>query len=91
LRALAYHALGQRKESDDALAELIAKYRGIDEYLVARTYAFRNQPDEAFDSLDRAYAKHDDGLIETKIDPFLNNLHSDPRYAVLLKKLNLPN
>jgi TolB-like protein/DNA-binding winged helix-turn-helix (wHTH) protein/tetratricopeptide (TPR) repeat protein len=91
LRALAYHALGQRKESDDALTELIAKYQGIDEYLIARTYAFRNQHDEAFEWLDRAYAKHDDGLIETKIDPFLKSLHSDPRYAALLKKLNLPN
>ncbi len=91
LRALAYRELGQRKESDDALTELITKYQDIDEYIIARTYAFRNQSDEAFEWLDRAYAKHDDGLIETKIDPFLNNLHSDPRYAVLLKKLNLPN
>jgi tetratricopeptide (TPR) repeat protein len=91
LRALAYRELGQRKESDDALTELITKYQDIDEYIIARTYAFRNQSDEAFEWLDRAYAKHDDGLIETKIDPLLNNLHSDPRYAALLKKLNLPN
>ena len=47
--------------------------------------------DEAFQWLDRAYAAHDHGLIGTKVDPLLKNLHNDPRYTALLKKLNLPN
>jgi hypothetical protein len=34
--------------------------------------------------------KRDHGLIETKVDPLLKSLHNDPRYAVFLKKLNLP-
>jgi hypothetical protein len=29
-------------------------------------------------------------LILTKVDPLLKNLHGDPRYSALLKKLNLP-
>jgi TolB-like protein/DNA-binding winged helix-turn-helix (wHTH) protein len=91
LYAIAYHALGREKESDRALRELIAKYQAIDPYLVAEIYAFRNQSDEAFEWLDRAYAKHDDGLIFTKVDPLLKSLHNDPRFAALLKKLNLPN
>jgi TolB-like protein/DNA-binding winged helix-turn-helix (wHTH) protein/Tfp pilus assembly protein PilF len=91
LYAVAYYALGRRSESDTALTELISKYHGDDAYSIARVYAFRNQPDEAFAWLDRGYARHDDGLIQTKIDPLLNNLHNDPRYAALLKKLNFPN
>jgi TolB-like protein/DNA-binding winged helix-turn-helix (wHTH) protein len=91
LYAIAYHALGRKKESDAALKELIAKYQAIDPYLIAEIYAFRNQSDEAFEWLDRAYAKHDDGLIFTKVDPLLKSLHNDPRFAALLKKLNLPN
>jgi adenylate cyclase len=91
LHAVAYYALGQRKESDAALRELIAKYQGVDDYSIARVYAFRNQPDEAFEWLDRGYARHNDGLIQMKIDPLLKNLHRDPRYAALLTKLNLPN
>ncbi len=91
LYAIAYHALGREKESDTAVRELIAKYQAIDPYLIAETYAFRNQTDEAFEWLDRAYAKRDDGLIVTKVDPLLESLHNDPRYAALLKKLNLPN
>jgi hypothetical protein len=68
----------------------VAKYKNSDEFEVAKVYAFRNQPDEAFDWLDRAYAKQNDGLILVKVDPSLRNLRSDPRYAALLKKLNPP-
>ena len=90
LYAIAYHALGRKKESDAAMSELIAKYQAIDPYQIAEVYAFRSQSDEAFEWLDRAYARHDDGLIHTKVDPLLKSLHNDPRFAALLKKLNLP-
>ncbi|HXM68136.1 MAG TPA: hypothetical protein VN911_15495, partial [Candidatus Acidoferrum sp.] len=59
-------------------------------YVIAEVYAFRNQSDEAFDWLDRAYAQRNTGLIETKVDPFLKSLHKDPRYAAFLKKIHLP-
>jgi TolB-like protein/cytochrome c-type biogenesis protein CcmH/NrfG len=91
LHALAYFALEQRKESDTALSQLIAKDQKTAEYEIAEVYAFRNQLNEAFEWLDRAYVRHNDGLILAKIDPFLKNLHNDPRYAALLKKLNLSN
>jgi TolB-like protein/DNA-binding winged helix-turn-helix (wHTH) protein len=90
LYAIAYHALGQKKESDAALSELITKYQASNPYQIAEIYAFRNQSDEAFEWLDRAYAKHDDNLIFTKVEPLLKSLHNDPRFAALLKKLNLP-
>jgi TolB-like protein len=88
--AMAYHALGREKESDAALRELIAKYHASAAFSIAAVYAFRNQRDESFEWLDRAYAQHDGGLIETKVQSLLKNLHSDPRYAAFLKKLNLP-
>ncbi len=91
LYAIAYHALGRKNESDGALSELIGKYPAGSEYLIAEVYAFRNQPDEAFQWLDRASAAHSDDLIEAKVDPLLKSLHKDPRYTTLLKKLNLPN
>ena len=89
LYAIAYHALGRGKESDAALQELVAKYQAIHPYLIAETYAFRNQSDEAFEWLGRAYAQRDIGLIGTKVDPLLKSLHNDPRFAAFLKKLNL--
>jgi TolB-like protein/DNA-binding winged helix-turn-helix (wHTH) protein len=90
LHAIAYHALGREKESDTALSELIAKYPR-NTYTIADVYAYRNQYDEAFQWLERAYARHDSGLVQTKVDPLLKNLHKDPRFAAFLKKLNLPN
>ena len=90
LYPIAYYALGREKESDAALSELIAKYHASSAYQIAQVYAFRNQSDEAFEWLDRAYAQRDSGLIGTKVDPLLKSLHNDPRYAAFLKKLNLP-
>jgi len=90
LNAIAYHAFGRKKESDAALRELIAKYHADAAYQIALIYAFRNQPDEAFEWLERAYAQRDSGLVGTKVDPMLKSLHKDPRFAPFLKKLNLP-
>src|SRR4029077_13698199 len=90
LHAIAYHALGRKKEAEAALSELIAKYRASTAYQIAEVYAFRNQSDEAFEWLNRAYVQRDDDLTVTKVDPLLKNLHKDPRFAAFLKKLNLP-
>jgi len=87
---MAYYALGREKESDAALSELITKYHEGGAYQIAEVYAFRNQSDEAFEWLDRAYAQRDSGLIGTKVDPLLKSLHKDPRFAAFLKKLNFP-
>ena len=91
LHALTYYALGRKKESDAALSELITKYHASNAFEIATIYAFRNQTDEAFEWLDRAYAQRDPSLMSTKMDPLLKSLHNDPRFAALLKKLNLPN
>jgi tetratricopeptide (TPR) repeat protein len=90
LYPIAYYALGRQKESDTALKELIAKYHEGGAYSIAQVYAFRNQSDEAFEWLERAYAQRDSGLVATKVEPLLKSLRNDPRFAVFLKKLNLP-
>ncbi len=91
LYPIAYYALGRKKESDAALSEFIVKYHASHAYGVARVFAFRNQFDEAFEWLERAYVERNSGLIQTKVDPLLSSLHKDPRFAAFLKKLNLPN
>ena len=89
-RALAYHALGRKKESDVALAELVAKYHAGAAFQIAEVYAFRGEADRAFEWLERAYAQRDGGLTEMKGDPLLKNLERDLRYAAFLKKMRLP-
>jgi TolB-like protein/DNA-binding winged helix-turn-helix (wHTH) protein len=91
LYALTYYALGRKKESDAALSELITKYHASNAFEIAEVYAFRNQTDEAFEWLDRAYSQRDPSMMSTEMDPLLKSLHNDPRFAALLKKLNFPN
>src|SRR6266581_4007330 len=88
--AVVSYALGRKKESDTALSELIAKYQRNDAFQIAGVYAFRHEPDKAFEWLDRAYVQRDTGLAATKLEPLLKNLHGDPRYIAFLKRLRLP-
>jgi TolB-like protein/DNA-binding winged helix-turn-helix (wHTH) protein len=90
LYAITYAALGQEKQSDAALSELIAKHHADAAYQIAQVYAFRKQSNEAFEWLERAYAQRDSGLIYAKVDTLMKSLDSDQRYAALLKKLHLP-
>jgi len=89
-RSLAYHALGQRADSDAALDELRRRYgrRYLTE--IAWIYAYRGETDKALDSLDQAYAANDPGVLGIKGDVLLKPLHGERRYAALLHKLNLP-
>jgi tetratricopeptide (TPR) repeat protein len=91
LHAIVYHMLGREKDSDAALRKLTMKYHASNAFEIATIYAFRNQTDEAFEWLDRAYAQRDPSMMSTKVEPLLKSLHNDPRFAAVLKKLNFPN
>lgn len=88
--ALAYHALGRKKEADEAMKNFIEKFQNEWNYLLAELYAFRGEKDEAFISLENAFNKKDGWLVFLKGDPLLKNLEGDPRYEAFLKKMNLP-
>lgn len=88
--ALAYSALGQKKEADSALAELVEKDGGDAALQIAETYAYRRETDRAFQWLERAYAQRDPGLAVLKGNPLLRNLERDPRYGAFLRKMRLP-
>ena len=88
--ALAYHALGRRQESDAPLARIISQHTNDGAYQIGQVYAYRGETDRAFEWLNRAYIQHDPGLGWFKTDLKLKSLRKDPRYALLLKKLNLP-
>ena len=89
-RAMAHHALGDAGESQKALDELLAKPEGDSRYLIARFYSFRGETDRAFEWLELAREGHVRMLNSLKVDPNFRPLHSDPRWAELLRKMNLP-
>ena len=89
--ALAYHAAGRRRDSDEALARLVEGGRQLWPYGIASTCAYRGERDEAFRWLERAYAVRDTDLHTFVFgDPLLAPLHTDARWAVLMRKMNLP-
>jgi serine/threonine protein kinase/Tfp pilus assembly protein PilF len=88
--ALAYHAVGKKKQAEAALAEFIKNNQDAWAFQIAEVYAYRGEIDKAFEWLERAYKQRDGGFSEMKGNPLLRNLESDPRYTAFLKKLKLP-
>jgi TolB-like protein/DNA-binding winged helix-turn-helix (wHTH) protein/Flp pilus assembly protein TadD len=88
-QALVYHALSRAEDSNAALNELIAKHDADSAYQIAEVYAYRGESDKSFEWLERAYDQRDAGLPDIEIDPLLENLHHDPRYTDLLRKMRL--
>jgi hypothetical protein len=87
--AMAYFALGRKRDSDAALAQALESYAGRPTGIAA-VYAFRRESSEAFNWLDRAYAGKDPFLNRVKSSPEFDSLHDDPRWKAFLVKMNLP-
>ncbi len=85
--AIAHHSLGEKAESDAALAETIAKYGKDAAYNIAYIYAWRGERDKAFEWLDKAIEYKDTGLPMLAVEPLFANLHDDPRWLSLLRRL----
>ena len=89
--ALVYHALGRRQESDAALARAKRGGGDSDEVSIAVAYAYRREPDQAFEWLEKAFTSRDLSLVHTLAhDPLLASVREDARYSALLRKMKLP-
>ncbi len=89
VKSIAHHALGQSTESEAAFAELSKKHSRLYSYTVAEVAAYRGDADFAFDWLEKAAELHDPAFGITPFDPFLKNLHDDPRWLPFLQKHGL--
>jgi TolB-like protein len=81
---------GRRPETDMDFAVYLKKYAASNPFSTASAYARRGDADRAFEWLERAYQQHNDDLTELKVSYGFRNLHADPRYKAMLKKMNLP-
>jgi hypothetical protein len=59
-------------------------------YQAAQVHAQLGEKDKAFADLGNALAARDGGLLYLKMDPLLDPIRGDPRYAALVRKLNFP-
>ncbi len=87
-RAIAYQALGMRRQSDEALARVLAEGENWG-YQIAAVHASRGEADEAFRWLERSYELHDSGVVLAVTSPIFAGLHSDPRWPRFLEKVGL--
>jgi len=63
--------------------------KDYDPFFIGLTYAELGDKDNAFLWLERAYTTHQIPFF-IKVEPALDNIRSDPRYADLLRRMGLP-
>ena len=87
----AYAMLGRRDEARQVLAQLhaLAARQFVSPYHVAVIHAALGETDEAFDWLARACDVQSEALIWFAVDPLLDGLRSDPRFAAIMARIGL--
>ncbi len=87
----AYALSGKRDEAlklADQLKEM-SRHRYISAYAVAQVYAGLRDNDDTFQWLEKSYQEHAPDVSLIKVDPLFDNVHSDPRFAELVRRLGL--
>jgi TolB-like protein/Tfp pilus assembly protein PilF len=89
------HALavaGRRAEAQAVLAGLrdASSGRYVPPYAVALVHAGLGDRDQALAWLDKAYDERSDYMPYLGLEPMLDSLRSDPRFAALVRRVRLP-
>ncbi len=82
---------GHKKEAREIVARLHEHSQNhyVSPYFFAVIYTGLGETEEAFIWLDKAIESHDEWLIWLGVEPKLDPLRSDPRFAGLLKRVGL--
>jgi eukaryotic-like serine/threonine-protein kinase len=88
---MAYGFEGKREEAGRILNGLKDKRRReyLRPYILAENYAALGEKDQALEWLQKAYDERDDWVVWIKVDPNLDGLRADPRFAELLNRVGL--
>jgi serine/threonine-protein kinase len=84
-----YAAEGKAAFARQHLATLEHGSRYTSPYSLAVVHAALGDRDGAFSWLDRGFGARPQEMIYVKVDPRLESLHSDPRFAELLRRMAL--
>jgi TolB-like protein len=87
--ALVGPAVGRTADSAAVLPRVIDEIGSGWPYGIALLYAYRGEPDQAFSWLEKARDTRDGDLFFLLSDPILKPLHDGPRWAALMKSMNL--
>lgn len=88
LMAQAYARWDKRVEAQQLLDEVAGQ--PTLPYNIAGVYAALGENDKAFAQLNKAYEQRDMQLVSLKVDPALDELRDDSRFADLIQRVGLP-
>jgi len=85
-----YEKSGYTGVLEQRLAELKehAKSRYVPAFSMAMAYASLGENNRAFEWLDKAFEEHSARMADLEVVPALQRLHSDPRFADLLRRVD---
>ena len=86
---VAYASAGQRERAQAILKRLETTKEYVSPGEVANLYAALGEREQAFASLERAYAAHDPQLGSLGVDPAFDPLRTDPRFDDLIRRIGL--
>jgi len=93
-RADLAHALARAGRADEARATIagldaLAKTRYVCPYYLAPAHAALGEIETAFSRLEAAFAERSNGMTYLSVDPNLDELRPDPRFADLMRRVGL--
>jgi serine/threonine protein kinase/Flp pilus assembly protein TadD len=90
--AISYAASSKTKEATSVLRSLEAASRSryVSSFEISAIFVSLNETNKAFELLQKAYDEHNYNLPTLKVDARFDNLHSDPRFGDLLRRIRLP-
>lgn len=78
---------GRKEEALRAIQAIDKRYGTSAPYQHAQIYAQLGLVDRAFEALDAAWSQRDPGLSSIQVDPFLDPLRNDPRFAAITARV----
>lgn len=89
LRSMAMFAMGDILGADEQLDLYIQKFADESASSIAAVYAFREQPDLAFQWLERGYENRDNTVSSILLNPPFRKLDNHPKMQPFLSKIGL--
>jgi TolB-like protein/Tfp pilus assembly protein PilF len=88
----AYAKAGRRGQAEEVINKFIeiAKTQYMPHSRIGSIYGALGEKDKAFAELEKSFEDRDWDLFRLKVDPLFAPLRDDPRFKVMLKRLNLP-
>ena len=88
----AYAKTGRREKAEDAIKKLrdLEKTEPVDPYIFAMLYVGLGDKDKAFVELEKSFNERGYYVPLLSVDPLMDPLRDDPRFADLIKRIGLP-